>query len=93
MKATFGMLGPNGVGKSTIFNLITGLVNPDKGRIKIVNEDVTKYLFTLEQKIQSSLCTQYGGFLGRLSSWQLKAISEIVIEKKFKIWTYKLFNF
>ena len=38
----FGMLGPNGVGKSTIFNLITGLVNPDKGKIKIVNEDVTK---------------------------------------------------
>ena len=24
----FGMLGPNGVGKSTIFNLITGLITP-----------------------------------------------------------------
>ena len=24
-----GMLGPNGVGKSTIFNLITGLIKPD----------------------------------------------------------------
>ena len=24
----FGMLGPNGVGKSTIFNLITGLISP-----------------------------------------------------------------
>ena len=23
----FGMLGPNGVGKSTIFNVITGLIN------------------------------------------------------------------
>ena len=34
----FGMLGPNGVGKSTIFNLITGLVNPDKGRIKIISQ-------------------------------------------------------
>ena len=32
----FGMLGPNGVGKSTIFNLITGLINPDNGEIKIV---------------------------------------------------------
>ena len=31
----FGMLGPNGVGKSTIFNLITGLVNPKNGKIKI----------------------------------------------------------
>ena len=37
----FGMLGPNGVGKSTIFNLITGLINPGTGRIKIAGEDVT----------------------------------------------------
>ena len=28
-----GMLGPNGVGKSTIFNLITGLIKPDYGAI------------------------------------------------------------
>ena len=27
----YGMLGPNGVGKSTIFNLITGLIKPDSG--------------------------------------------------------------
>ena len=39
----FGMLGPNGVGKSTIFNLITGLINPDSGHIKINQEDVTNY--------------------------------------------------
>ena len=26
-----GMLGPNGVGKSTIFNLITGLIKPQYG--------------------------------------------------------------
>ena len=31
----FGMLGPNGVGKSTIFNLITGLITPKHGKIKI----------------------------------------------------------
>ena len=29
----FGMLGPNGVGKSTIFNLITGLILPNNGKI------------------------------------------------------------
>ena len=27
-----GLLGPNGVGKSTIFNLITGLLSPDFGK-------------------------------------------------------------
>ncbi len=31
----FGMLGPNGVGKSTIFNLITGLILPNSGKIKL----------------------------------------------------------
>ena len=33
-----GLLGPNGVGKSTIFNLITGLVSPDYGSIIINSE-------------------------------------------------------
>ena len=39
----FGMLGPNGVGKSTIFNIITGLIKPNAGRIKISNESVNDY--------------------------------------------------
>ena len=32
------MLGPNEVGKSTIFNLITGLVSPRSGIIKITGD-------------------------------------------------------
>ena len=80
----FGMLGPNGVGKSTIFNLITGLVNPDKGRIKIVNEDVTKYpVYLRTKKFKVGYVPQYGGYFNDLSLHDnLKAISEIVIEKK-----------
>ena len=39
----FGMLGPNGVGKSTIFNLITGLVKPKHGKIFINKQDATDY--------------------------------------------------
>ena len=39
----FGMLGPNGVGKSTIFNLVTGLIKPDNGDIIIRNEKVNEY--------------------------------------------------
>ena len=41
----FGMLGPNGVGKSTIFNLITGLITPKHGKIKINGEDVSNIPF------------------------------------------------
>ena len=39
----FGMLGPNGVGKSTIFNLVTGLISPEKGSIFIGGEKVNEY--------------------------------------------------
>jgi len=80
----FGMLGPNGVGKSTIFNLITGLVNPDKGKIKIVNEDVTKFpVYLRTKKFKVGYVPQYGGYFNDLSLQEnLKAISEIVIEKK-----------
>ena len=46
----FGMLGPNGVGKSTIFNIITGLIKPDAGRIKISNESVNDYPVYLRTK-------------------------------------------
>ena len=38
-----GLLGPNGVGKSTIFNLITGLLSPDFGKISINTEIVNDY--------------------------------------------------
>ena len=38
-----GMLGPNGVGKSTIFNLITGLIKPDYGSVLFNNVDATNY--------------------------------------------------
>ena len=35
------LIGPNGVGKSTIFNLITGLLKPDFGEIEINQKKVT----------------------------------------------------
>ena len=38
-----GLLGPNGVGKSTIFNLITGLISPDYGSIFINSEKVNNF--------------------------------------------------
>ena len=80
----FGMLGPNGVGKSTIFNLITGLVNPRSGKIKIEGEDVTKYpIYLRTKKFKVGYVPQYGGFFNDLTLHDnLKAISEIVLENK-----------
>jgi len=80
----FGMLGPNGVGKSTIFNLITGLITPKYGKIKINGEDVSKYpIYLRTQKFKVGYVPQYGGFFNDLTLLDnLKAISEIVIKDK-----------
>ena len=80
----FGMLGPNGVGKSTIFNLITGLIAPKQGNIKINNIDATNYpVYLRTKKFKLSYCPQYGGYFSDLTLLDnLKAISEIVIENK-----------
>jgi len=80
----FGMLGPNGVGKSTIFNLITGLINPNSGKIKINGQNVTGYpIYLRTKKFKLGYVPQYGGFFNDLTLLDnLKAISEIVIENK-----------
>ena len=82
----FGMLGPNGVGKSTIFNLITGLIQPNSGKIKLNNTDVLDYpIYLRTKKFHIGYVPQYGGYFNDLNLYQnLKAIAEIVINDKSK---------
>jgi branched-chain amino acid transport system permease protein len=35
------LIGPNGAGKTTIFNLITGVITPDRGRVFLHGQDIT----------------------------------------------------
>ena len=80
----FGMLGPNGVGKSSIFNLLTGLINPNSGKIKINGFDVTSYpVYLRTKKFKVGYVPQYGGYFNDLTlDENLKAIAEIVIDNK-----------
>ena len=79
-----GLLGPNGVGKSTIFNVIIGLLKPDYGSVFIEKKNVKQdpiYYRTKNYKI--GYVPQHGGFFHDLTLREnLKAISEIVIKDK-----------
>ena len=79
-----GLLGPNGVGKSTIFNLITGLLKPDFGHIEINQKKVTSIpIYKRALEFGVAIVPQTGGVFSNLScSENLKAISEIVIKDK-----------
>ncbi len=79
-----GLLGPNGVGKSTIFNLITGLIKPSYGSIKIDSKIVNDFpIYLRSKKFKIGYVPQYGGFFHDLTLIEnLKAISEITIVNK-----------
>ena len=79
-----GMLGPNGVGKSTIFNLITGLIKPNYGSIIIDGENVLNYpISERTTKFKIGYVPQYGGYFHDLTLMEnLKAVSEILIKDK-----------
>jgi len=84
-----GLLGPNGVGKSTVFNVITGLLKPSHGKIIINNENVIDYpISSRSKKFKIGYVPQYGGYFHDLTLREnLIAIAEIQIDdiKKRKI--------
>ena len=86
-----GMLGPNGVGKSTIFNLITGLKDPNYGEIIINGVNATKLPINERfTKFKLGLVPQYGGLIHDLSLIDnLKLVSEIHIKEK-ELRNYKI---
>jgi len=77
-----GLLGPNGVGKSTIFNLITGLIKPNFGSVYFNDTDATNYpIYERTTKYKIGYCPQYGGFFSDLTLLEnLKCIGEILIK-------------
>ena len=88
-----GLLGPNGVGKSTIFNIITGLLKPNHGSIIIGGENVINYpIASRSKKFKIGYVPQYGGYFHDLSLLDnLKAIGEIQVpdlkKRNYKIET------
>ncbi len=79
-----GMLGSNGVGKSSIFNLITGLVQPSYGSIYFDDIKVNEYpIYLRTKKFKIGMIPQNGGYFHDLTLIEnLKAIGEIQIESQ-----------
>ena len=78
-----GMLGPNGVGKSTIFHIITGLKDPSFGKVLINGFDCTKLpIYERATKFKIGYVPQYGGFIQDLSLLEnLNLVGEIHIKE------------
>mgnify|MGYP001264176905 CR=1 FL=1 len=79
-----GLLGPNGVGKSTIFNLIIGLLKPDYGSVFIDKKKVNNIpIYKRSSEFKVSIVPQNGGVFSDLTTYQnLNAIADLVIDEK-----------
>lgn len=79
-----GLLGPNGVGKSTIFNIITGLISPDYGSVIINSETINKYpIYKRALQFKIGYVPQHGGYFQDLTVFDnLNAIAEIKIKSR-----------
>ena len=79
-----GLLGPNGVGKSTIFNVIIGLLKPNYGSVFIEKKNVTEDpIFYRTKNYKIGYVPKHGWYFHDLTLREnLKAISEIVIDNK-----------
>jgi len=79
-----GILGPNGVGKSTLFNIIIGLLKPDFGKVFINSYNVTDIPIH-KRALDFGVCIvpQSGGIFSELTCEEnLKSIAEIILKDK-----------
>src|SRR6476469_2615003 len=49
----FGFLGPNGAGKSTTIKMLTGLLPPTSGKLRVLGLDITEQPIEVIKKIRA----------------------------------------
>src|SRR6476619_1541508 len=64
----FGLIGPDGGGKTTLFRIMTSLIIPDKGKATILDYDVVKNYREIRKRV--------GYMPGRFSLYQDLTVQE-----------------
>lgn len=80
-----GLLGPNGAGKTTSFYMITGLVQPDAGRIELDGHDITQTPMYRRARLGIGYLPQEASIFRGLSvENNIRAVLEVVEPDKAK---------
>jgi lipopolysaccharide export system ATP-binding protein len=73
-----GLLGPNGAGKTTTFNMIVGVIRPDEGKVRFLDQDVTRKPMHRRARLGMGYLTQEPSVFRKLTVEQnILAILEI----------------
>ena len=78
------LIGPNGAGKTTTFDMISGLVMPDKGKIKFQKQDITKLRAFQRAKKGISRTFQMARLFKNMSVRDNLALAKPSTEKEMK---------
>jgi lipopolysaccharide export system ATP-binding protein len=62
------LLGPNGAGKTTCFDIMVGLVNPNKGKVFLDDQDITNLKINQRSKLGVAYLTQEPSAFRNLSA-------------------------
>ncbi len=74
-----GLLGRNGAGKTTSFDMVLGLVKPDKGRIRLDDRQLAKLPIHMRSRLGIGYLPQEASVFRKLSVWDnIRLVLELI---------------